>query len=46
MPAEERRRRAEGIRAQVRAHDIEGWIERQLADVDEAVGLRRSTIGA
>ena len=46
MPAEERRRRVEGIRAQVRAHDIEGWIERQLADVDEAVGARRSTIGA
>ncbi len=42
----ERRRRIEGIRAQVRAHDIAGWIERQLADVDEAVGARRSTIRA
>jgi trehalose 6-phosphate synthase len=46
MPVEERRRRIEGIRAQVRAHDIGGWIERQLADVDEAAEARRSTIGA
>jgi trehalose 6-phosphate synthase len=46
MPPAEKRRRVEGIRAQVRAHDIEGWIERQLADVDEALGARRSTIGA
>jgi trehalose 6-phosphate synthase len=46
MAAEERRRRIEGIRAQVREHDIGGWIERQLADVDEAAGARRSTIGA
>jgi trehalose 6-phosphate synthase len=46
MPAEERERRLEGIRAQVRTHDIGSWIERQLADVDEAVESRRSTIGA
>jgi trehalose 6-phosphate synthase len=30
----ERRRRAEAIRAQVREHGIEKWIEAQLADVD------------
>jgi trehalose 6-phosphate synthase len=46
MPAEERERRLRGIRGQVRTHDIGSWIERQLADVDEAVGSRRSTIGA
>jgi trehalose 6-phosphate synthase len=34
MPADERRRRLEGIRAHVRAHDIESWIEAQLADLD------------
>jgi trehalose 6-phosphate synthase len=30
----ERRRRAEAIRGQVRAHGIQEWIEAQLADVD------------
>jgi trehalose 6-phosphate synthase len=30
----ERRRRAEAIRAHVRAHDIRGWIDAQLADLD------------
>jgi trehalose 6-phosphate synthase len=33
QPAE-RRRRAEAIRAHVRTHDIEAWIEAQLADLD------------
>jgi trehalose 6-phosphate synthase len=36
MPAEERRRRREAIAAQVREHDIAGWIQAQLADLDEA----------
>lgn len=46
MPSEDRRRRIEGIRAQVRANDIGRWIERQLADLDEAVAGRGSTIVA
>jgi trehalose 6-phosphate synthase len=37
MPAQERRRRAEAIRAHVREHDVERWIDAQLADLD-AVG--------
>jgi trehalose 6-phosphate synthase len=36
MAAGERRRRREAIAAQVREHDIGGWIEGQLADLDEA----------
>ena len=34
MDAAERRRRAEAIKAHVRAHDVAGWIAAQLADVD------------
>jgi trehalose 6-phosphate synthase len=34
MPVAERRRRAEGIAAHVRANDVEGWISDQLADLD------------
>lgn len=34
MPAAERHRRAEAIRAHVRAHDIREWIDAQLADLD------------
>jgi trehalose 6-phosphate synthase len=34
LPAEERRRRAEAIRAHVRAHDIHEWIAAQLGDLD------------
>jgi trehalose 6-phosphate synthase len=34
LPADERRRRAEAIRARVRAHDIREWIDAQLADLD------------
>ena len=33
MPADERRRRSEAIKAQVREHDIEHWIESQLAEI-------------
>jgi trehalose 6-phosphate synthase len=34
MPEEERRRRAEAIARHVREHDVESWIEGQLADLD------------
>jgi trehalose 6-phosphate synthase len=34
MAPEERRRRAEAIKAHVRTHDIEAWTAAQLADVD------------
>ena len=34
MPADERRRRLEGIRGRVRDHDLGAWIATQLADVD------------
>jgi trehalose 6-phosphate synthase len=37
MPAEERRERLEAIRAHVREHDVAGWIEAQLADLDRVV---------
>jgi trehalose 6-phosphate synthase len=40
LPAEERRRRAEALRAHVRRHDIREWIEAQLADLDAAAGHR------
>jgi trehalose 6-phosphate synthase len=33
MPSEERKRRLDQIRAQVREHDISRWIESQLADL-------------
>ncbi len=33
MPADERHTRIEGIRAQVREHDIKRWIDTQLADL-------------
>jgi trehalose 6-phosphate synthase len=36
MAPEERRRRIEGIRRQVREHDIAHWIATQLAELDEA----------
>jgi len=41
LPADERRRRAEAIRAHVRAHDIREWIAAQLADLDAAAARRR-----
>jgi trehalose 6-phosphate synthase len=34
MPAAERRKRLEAIREHVREHDLAGWIEAQLADLD------------
>ena len=34
LPPDERRRRAEAIRAHVRAHDIREWIDAQLKDLD------------
>lgn len=39
LPAAERRRRIEAIREHVREHDIEGWIEAQLADLYRVRGL-------
>jgi trehalose 6-phosphate synthase len=40
LSAEERRARAEAIRAHVREHDLEAWIGRQLADLDRiALGV-------
>jgi trehalose 6-phosphate synthase len=41
MPEPERRRRAEALAAFVREHDVEAWIEQQLADLDAlALGSR------
>lgn len=34
LPADERHRRAEAIRARVRAHDIRKWMDAQLTDLD------------
>jgi trehalose-6-phosphate synthase len=34
MAADERSRRLEAIRAHVREHDVTGWIDAQLADLD------------
>jgi trehalose 6-phosphate synthase len=42
MEPEERRRRLEAIQSHVREHDIAGWIEAQLADLD-AVEHRSGT---
>ncbi len=44
MDGEERRARLEGIRGQVREHDIGRWIDAQLRHLDEAVAGRASTI--
>ncbi|HSX22203.1 MAG TPA: trehalose-6-phosphate synthase [Gaiellaceae bacterium] len=41
MPPDERRRRIEAIRAQVREHDLAAWIEAQLEDLDR-VGVASS----
>ena len=38
MAPDERRRRLEGIRAHVRAHDVNDWIAGQLADLERANG--------
>jgi len=44
MPADERHARIEAIRRHVRAHDIDAWIEAQLADLDLAVDAAASRI--
>jgi trehalose-6-phosphate synthase len=36
MAEDERRRRLEAIVEHVREHDIAGWIDAQLGDLDEA----------
>jgi trehalose 6-phosphate synthase len=41
MPAADRRRRLDGIRAHVREHDLASWLEGHLADLEAA----RTTIG-
>lgn len=40
LPAAERHRRGEAIRADVRAHDIREWIDAQLADLDAVRSTR------
>jgi trehalose 6-phosphate synthase len=40
LPVVERRRRAEAIRAHVRAHDIREWIDAQLTDVEAVRSTR------
>jgi trehalose 6-phosphate synthase len=42
MPADERRRRLDAIRSTVRDHDIDAWIEDQLADLERAARERVS----
>jgi trehalose 6-phosphate synthase len=37
MPADERERRAAGLREQVRTHDVRAWLARQLDDLDALV---------
>ena len=46
MASGERLRRIEGIRAQVRAHDISAWIDGQLEDLDEARERAGTTLPA
>jgi trehalose 6-phosphate synthase len=47
MPEDERRRRAAGLREQVRSNDIAAWTEAQLADFDAALARRGSrNVGA
>ena len=40
LPDEERRSRAEAIRAHVREHDLTEWLDLQLADLDRVSALR------
>jgi trehalose-6-phosphate synthase len=42
MNAAERHRRAEGLAAQVRTHDLAAWTRAQLADFDRAAASRAS----
>ena len=41
LPHAERSSRLEAIREHVRTHDLEAWIEAQLADIDRASTMRR-----
>ena len=36
LPEEERRARIEGIRRRVREHDLEAWLDRELAALEAA----------
>jgi trehalose 6-phosphate synthase len=40
LPAAERARRADAIRAQVRSHDLDAWAEAQLAELDRVSTMR------
>jgi trehalose-6-phosphate synthase len=40
LPADDRGRRLEAIRAHVRRHDLEAWVAAQLADLDRASTMR------
>jgi trehalose 6-phosphate synthase len=42
MPAEERARRGEAMRAHIREHDLFEWVDAQLADLDSAVAPARA----
>jgi trehalose 6-phosphate synthase len=42
LPEPERRRRAAGLRAHVRTHDVAAWTDAQLADFDAALERRGS----
>jgi trehalose 6-phosphate synthase len=44
MPADEKRARIQAISGHVREHHIGAWIDVQLADVDEAIGVAGSRI--
>jgi trehalose 6-phosphate synthase len=46
MSPEERRRRSQAIKAQVREHDISAWIDAQLRDLEEARERAGSTLSA
>ena len=41
VPAEERHGNLEALRAYVRRHDLEAWIDAQLADLDRATAMLR-----
>jgi trehalose-6-phosphate synthase len=41
MSADERRRRSAAIAAYVREHDVEEWIDAQLADLDRIAAPAR-----
>jgi trehalose 6-phosphate synthase len=46
MSPEERRRRSQAIKSQVREHDIAAWIDAQLRDLEEARERAGSTLSA